>query len=103
MGVHAAGVGACLYDSQCHPFLWLRDGTHPLAAGPVNPGLLPRPGRSDRQRRWVPQSRLEAGRRARGELQLRHAEVYADLPCRHPDDAAVLADRWKFCVTGIGV
>ena len=28
------------------PFLWLRDGTHPLAAGPVNPGLLPRPGRS---------------------------------------------------------
>ena len=22
--------------------------------GPVNPGLLPRPGRSDRQRRWVP-------------------------------------------------
>ena len=35
-------------------FLWLRDGTHPLAAGPVNPGLLPRPGRSDRQRRWMP-------------------------------------------------
>jgi hypothetical protein len=24
-------------------------------SGPVNPGLLPRPGRSDRQRRWVPQ------------------------------------------------
>ena len=23
--------------------------------GPVNPGLLPRPGRSDRQRRWVPE------------------------------------------------
>jgi len=23
--------------------------------GPGNPGLLPRPGRSDRQRRWVPQ------------------------------------------------
>src|SRR5215472_15456215 len=21
------------------PFLWLRDGTHPLAVGPVNPGL----------------------------------------------------------------
>ena len=24
--------------------------------GPVNPGLLPRPGRSDRQRRWVPEN-----------------------------------------------
>src|SRR5512142_2732481 len=24
--------------------------------GPVNPGLLPRPGRSDRQRRWVPET-----------------------------------------------
>ena len=24
--------------------------------GPVNPGLLPRPGRSDRQRRWVPKT-----------------------------------------------
>src|SRR6266705_6400558 len=36
------------------PFLWLRDGTHPLAAGPVNPGLLHRTGRSDRHRRQVP-------------------------------------------------
>jgi hypothetical protein len=42
-------------DGQRHPFLWLRDGTHPLAVAPGNPGLLPRPGRSDRQRRWVPQ------------------------------------------------
>src|SRR5262249_41577033 len=33
---------------------WLRDGTHPLAAGPGNPGLSHRPGRSDRPRRWVP-------------------------------------------------
>src|SRR5690348_12936370 len=32
----------------------LRGGTHPLAVGPANPGLLHRPGRSDRQRRWVP-------------------------------------------------
>src|SRR5690348_2223101 len=32
----------------------VRDGTHPLAVGPGNPGLLHRPGRSDRQRRWVP-------------------------------------------------
>jgi hypothetical protein len=24
--------------------------------GSVNPGLLPRPGRSDRQRRWVPKT-----------------------------------------------
>src|SRR5882724_8959335 len=37
------------------PFLWLKGGTHPLAAGPVNPGLLSRTGRSDRHRRWVPQ------------------------------------------------
>jgi len=54
VGVHAAGDGARLYDGHCHPFLRLRDGTHPLAVGPGNPGLLPRPGRSDRQRRWVP-------------------------------------------------
>ncbi|MGH3237448.1 MAG: hypothetical protein ACRDOH_30145 [Streptosporangiaceae bacterium] len=36
------------------------------------------------------------------ELQLLHAGVYADPPYRRPDDAAVLAARWKFCVTGIG-
>src|SRR6266513_2893121 len=45
-------------DGQCHPFSLvegLRGGTHPLAVGPVNPGLLSRTGRSDRQRRWVPQ------------------------------------------------
>jgi hypothetical protein len=34
VGVHAAGDGACLYDGQRHPFLRLRDGTHPLATGP---------------------------------------------------------------------
>jgi hypothetical protein len=40
VGVHAAGDGACFfYDGQGRPFLRLRDGTHPLAAGPVNPGL----------------------------------------------------------------
>jgi hypothetical protein len=39
-----------------HPFLRLRDGTHPLALGSVNPGLLHRPGRSDRQRRCVPEA-----------------------------------------------
>src|SRR5258708_32725287 len=33
----------------------VRDGTHPLAARPVNPGLLPRPGRSGWHRRWVPE------------------------------------------------
>ncbi len=61
VSVHAAGnrgaTGnrACFfYDGHCHPFLRLRDGTHPLAAGPVNPGLLHRTGRSDRHRRWVP-------------------------------------------------
>ena len=55
VSVHAAGNGACVfYDGHCRPLLWLRDGTHPLAVGPVNPGLLHRPGRSDRQRRWVP-------------------------------------------------
>jgi hypothetical protein len=31
--------------------------------GPVNPGLLPRPGRSDRQRRWVPEN-LGPGRQS---------------------------------------
>src|SRR5271165_2315274 len=35
------------------PFLRLRDGTHPLAARPVNPVLLHRTGRSGRHRRWV--------------------------------------------------
>jgi hypothetical protein len=56
MGIHAAGDGACLYDGQCRPFLWLRDGTHPLAVRPGNPGLLHRPGRSGRQRRQVPEN-----------------------------------------------
>src|SRR5712691_5836220 len=56
VGVHAAGDGACFfYDGHSHPFLRLRDGTHPLAVGPVNPGLLTRLGRSDRHRRWVPE------------------------------------------------
>jgi hypothetical protein len=40
VGIHAAGNGArVFYDGHCRPFLWLRDGTHPLAVGPVNPGL----------------------------------------------------------------
>ena len=40
VGVHAASDRACFfYDGQGHPFLRLRDGTHPLAVGPVNPGL----------------------------------------------------------------
>jgi hypothetical protein len=34
-----AWFSACLYDGHSRPFLWLRDGTHPLAVGPVNPGL----------------------------------------------------------------
>jgi hypothetical protein len=59
VGVHAAGSGArlceCLYDGHSHPFLRLRDGTHPLAVGTVNPGLLSRSGRSDWQRWWVPE------------------------------------------------
>ena len=66
VGVHAAGNRACLYDGHRHPFLWLRDGTHPLAVGPVNPGLLPRPGRSDRhaggcQKTWDPADKSIAG------------------------------------------
>src|SRR6266704_3703653 len=36
-------------------FSGCRGGTHPLAVGPVKPRPLPRPGRSDRQRRRVPQ------------------------------------------------
>jgi hypothetical protein len=36
----AAGNGTCFfYDGHGHPFLRLRGGTHPLAAGPVNPSL----------------------------------------------------------------
>ena len=31
---------ACLYDGHSHPFLRLRDGTHPLAVGPVKPWPL---------------------------------------------------------------
>ena len=58
VGIHATGDGtcfhACLYDGHCHPFLRLRDGTHPLAARTCEPRPLARPGRSDRQRRWVP-------------------------------------------------
>src|SRR6266480_5205063 len=40
MGIHAAGDGTCLYDGQCHPFLRLRDGTHPLAARTCEPRPL---------------------------------------------------------------
>jgi hypothetical protein len=54
-GAHTAGDGACLYDGQRHPSQGWRDGTHPLAAGPGNPGLFARPGRSRRQRGWVPE------------------------------------------------
>jgi hypothetical protein len=33
VGVHAAGNDTWVfYDGHCRPFLWLRDGTHPLAA-----------------------------------------------------------------------
>lgn len=41
VGVHATGDDACVYLrlSLPSPFLRLRDGTHPLAVGPVNPGL----------------------------------------------------------------
>jgi hypothetical protein len=40
VGARAASDRACFfYDGQGHPFLRLRDGTHPLAVGPVNPGL----------------------------------------------------------------
>ena len=50
VGVHAAGNGACfsacLYDGHCRPFLRLRDGTHPLAVGPVKPRPLD-PGQAD--------------------------------------------------------
>jgi hypothetical protein len=47
MGVHPAGDGACFYDGQCHPFSLVEGGgTHPLAAGPVNPASCT--GRADR-------------------------------------------------------
>ena len=41
VSVHAAGDGARLYHGHRHPLLRLRDGTHPLAVGSVNPGLFP--------------------------------------------------------------
>src|SRR5579862_1951726 len=37
-------------------FLWLKGWHAPAGRRSVNPGLLPRPGRSDRQRRWVPKT-----------------------------------------------
>src|SRR5262249_23681196 len=40
VGVHPARDGACLYDGQRHPFLWLRDGTHPLATRTREPRPL---------------------------------------------------------------
>jgi hypothetical protein len=40
MSVHPAGDGACLYNGHSHPFHRLRDGTHPLAVGPVKPWPL---------------------------------------------------------------
>ena len=56
--VHAAGDDrSVFYDAVIAVVLsWLRDGTHPLAAGPVNPGLFAKTqGRSDRHRRWMPE------------------------------------------------
>src|SRR5215471_8046584 len=35
--------------------------------GPVNPGLLPRPGRSGRQRRWVPKTGAPADKSFAGQ------------------------------------
>jgi hypothetical protein len=47
MGVHPAGNrGSFSYDWSLPSLSRLRDGTHLLAVGPVNPGHLPRPGRS---------------------------------------------------------
>jgi hypothetical protein len=40
VGVHTASDGTRLYDGQRHPFLWLTDGTHPLATGPWEPRPL---------------------------------------------------------------
>ena len=37
---NGANFSACLYDGHSHPFLRLRDGTHPLAVGPVKPWPL---------------------------------------------------------------
>jgi hypothetical protein len=51
-----AGNGAChLRWSMPSLFSGRRDGTHPLAARTCEPRPLPRPGRSARQHRWVPQ------------------------------------------------
>src|SRR6266516_5527117 len=64
----------CLYDGQCRPFLWLRDGTHPLAVRPGNPGLLPKPGRPDRQREWVPTTGARPADRLAGQPRMASAE-----------------------------
>ena len=40
VSIYPASHRACFfYDGQGHPLLRLRDGTHPLAVGPVNPSL----------------------------------------------------------------
>ena len=45
VGVHAAGDGACFfYDGHSHPFLRLRDGTHPLARRNCEPRPLVQAG-----------------------------------------------------------
>ena len=41
-------------DCHCRPFPVVEGWHAPAGRRSVNPGLLPRPGRSDRQRRWVP-------------------------------------------------
>jgi hypothetical protein len=52
---------ASLYDGQCHPFS-LSEGWHaPAGRRTCEPRPLPRPGRSDRQRGWVPGT-LDPGR-----------------------------------------
>src|SRR6266480_6173707 len=60
------------------PFLRLRDGTHPLAAGPVNPGLLHRTGRSGRhaggcQKNLGPAGESLAGQPRKGRQPIRRS------------------------------
>src|SRR5258708_1301768 len=90
VGVYAAGNGTCLYDGQGHPFLRLRGGTHPLAVGPVNPGLFHRTGRSDRhaggcQKTWARPTSRFAGQPERRQPNRRAGRSQAPEPTPTPD------------------
>ncbi len=65
VGVHSAGNSGCLYHGHCHLFSLVEEVARTRwPSDPVNPGLLSRPGRSDRhaggrRKTWDPGRQID--------------------------------------------